>query len=54
MNFLGNATFPPPKEFTGDKGQLDELCYELRAYMNLLNHGYSQLFKAIEDDLRKS
>ena len=50
MSFLGSTTFPPPKEFTGKKEQFDEFCYKLRAYMNLINTGNSQIFKMIEDD----
>ena len=43
MDFLGNPTFPPPEEFTTSREQVDEFCYKLRACMNLLNPGYSQI-----------
>ena len=50
MNFLGNTTFPPPKEFTRKKEQFDELCYMLRANMNLLNPGYNKISKRLEEN----
>ena len=45
MSFLGSATFPPPKELT-----IDDFCYKLRAYMNLLNPSYSQIFERVDDN----
>ena len=53
MNLLGKPTFSLAKEFTGNREQFDEFCYKLRAYMNLLNPGYSQIFKMIEGDPSK-
>ena len=50
MSFLGNPTFHPPKEFTGKAEHFEEFSYKLRAYMNLLNPGYSHIFRSIEAD----
>ena len=50
MNFLGTPAFYPPKEFTGKAEHFEEFSYKLRAYMNLLNPGYSHIFRSIEAD----
>ena len=50
MNFLGNPTFYPPKEFTGTSEHFEGFSYELRAYMTLINPGYSRIFKEIDQD----
>ena len=48
MKFPGNPTFQPPKEFTGRAEHFEEFSYKLRAYMNLLNPGYSRIFERFE------
>ena len=53
MNFPDNPTFQPQKEFTGRAEHFEEFSYKLRAYMNLLNPGYSQIFRKIEEDPTK-
>ena len=49
-NYFGNPTFPHTKEFAGKKEQFDELCYKLRAYMSMLNPGYAQICRRVDEN----
>ena len=53
MSFLGNPTFPPPKECTGKAEQFEGFSYRLLAYTNLINPGHIRISTQIEDDPTK-
>ena len=41
---------PAAEGVTGEKEQLYELCYKLRAYMNVLNPCYSQIISNVDEN----
>ena len=45
MNFLGNPTFYPPKEFSWQSEHFDVVSYKLRPHMSLLSLGYISIFR---------
>ena len=50
IHYLGNMSFPTPKELAIQKENFDELCYKLHAYMNLYNPRYAASFKNVDEN----